>query len=94
LRVINEATYAGRAKPPIWQGFHQELAKPRPAAREQNVNLSSSWLRQWIEHVYQPKADAKDQLCPRSMFGKPIRRLAFYQSVTDSAALPHCQTFH
>jgi hypothetical protein len=66
-RVINEATYAGRAKPPIWQGFHQELAKPRPAAREQNVNLSSSWLRQWIEHVYQPKADAKDQLCPRSM---------------------------
>jgi hypothetical protein len=37
----------------------------------------SSWLRQWIEQLYQRKADAKDQLCPRSMFGKPIRRLAF-----------------
>jgi hypothetical protein len=44
---------------------------------QENRDLLSSWFRQWIEHVYQRKADAKDQLCPRSMFGKPIRRLAF-----------------
>jgi hypothetical protein len=67
IRIINEATYAGRAKPPIWQGFHQKLAKASTSGCEQNVNLSSSWLRQWIEHVYQTTADAKDQLCPRSM---------------------------
>jgi hypothetical protein len=87
LRVINEATYAGRAKPPIWQGFSSRACQASTSGSEQNVNLSSSWLRQWIEHVYQPKADAKDQLCPRSMFGKPIRRLAFQQAVPDSAAL-------
>jgi hypothetical protein len=62
--VLGNATWISNGETPLDNCKH-------------NSNLLSSWLRQWIEHVYQRKADAKDQLCPRSMFGKPIRRLAF-----------------